>query len=176
MAEGWLWLSMRNAAASPSPTSTTPAFSPGPTSTEGPSVGSRRRWRRLDLYEQCSDHMTAYMASSRWLGSRPRMRPMADASSSVSPSARWIGSVAVTKQAYATALEAPTTRPRRRTVTRRPRIVQQFVNQAKECTSEKKGNKIPRMPTTTRKRTPMSNEHKAALAEGRDQGRAVRRY
>lgn len=32
------------------------------------------------------------------------------------------------------------------------------------------------MPTTTRKRTPMSNEHKAALAEGRDQGRAVRRY
>jgi hypothetical protein len=46
----------------------------------------------------------------------------------------------------------------------------------KECTSEKKRNKIPRMPTTTRKRTPMSNEHKAALAEGRDQGRAVRRY
>jgi hypothetical protein len=32
------------------------------------------------------------------------------------------------------------------------------------------------MPATTRKRTPMSNEHKAALAEGRDQGRAVRRY
>lgn len=32
------------------------------------------------------------------------------------------------------------------------------------------------MATTTRKRTPMSNEHKAALAEGRDQGRAVRRY
>jgi hypothetical protein len=32
------------------------------------------------------------------------------------------------------------------------------------------------MPRTTRKRTPMSNEHKAALAEGRDQGRAVRRY
>jgi hypothetical protein len=35
---------------------------------------------------------------------------------------------------------------------------------------------IPHMATTTRKRTPMSNEHKAALAEGRDQGRAVRRY
>jgi hypothetical protein len=32
------------------------------------------------------------------------------------------------------------------------------------------------MATTTRKRTPMSKEHKAALAEGRDQGRAVRRY
>jgi hypothetical protein len=32
------------------------------------------------------------------------------------------------------------------------------------------------MPESTRKRTPMSNQHKAALAEGRDQGRAVRRY
>ena len=32
------------------------------------------------------------------------------------------------------------------------------------------------MPRATRKRTPMSDEHKAALAEGRDQGRAVRRY
>src|ERR687894_3275888 len=35
---------------------------------------------------------------------------------------------------------------------------------------------IRRMPQSTRKRTPMSNQHKAALAEGRDQGRAVRRY
>lgn len=32
------------------------------------------------------------------------------------------------------------------------------------------------MVETTRKRTPMSDEHKAALAEGREQGRAVRRY
>ncbi len=32
------------------------------------------------------------------------------------------------------------------------------------------------MPNAPRKRTPMSKEHKAALAEGRDQGRAVRRY
>ena len=91
MADGWLWLSMRMAAAIPSPTSTTPAFSPGPTSTQGASVGSRDRCRRDDLYEQCSDHMTANMASSRWFGSRPRMRSMSTASSSVSPSARWIG-------------------------------------------------------------------------------------
>ena len=35
---------------------------------------------------------------------------------------------------------------------------------------------LPVMPRATRKRTPMSDEHKAALAEGRDQGRAVRRY
>lgn len=32
------------------------------------------------------------------------------------------------------------------------------------------------MVETTRKRTPMSDKHKAALAEGREQGRAVRRY
>ena len=88
MADGWLWLSMRKAAAMPSPTSTTPAPSPGPTSTCGASVGSRRRWIREDLYEQCSDHITAYMASSRWFGARPRIRAMASASSSVSPSAR----------------------------------------------------------------------------------------
>ena len=49
MAEGWLWLSMRMATAIPSPASITPAFSPGPTSTPGPSVGSRRRWTRDDL-------------------------------------------------------------------------------------------------------------------------------
>lgn len=32
------------------------------------------------------------------------------------------------------------------------------------------------MTDADRKRTPMSEEHKAALAEGREQGRAVRRY
>src|ERR687897_71876 len=37
-------------------------------------------------------------------------------------------------------------------------------------------NMLVGMATATRKRTPMSVEHKAALAEGRDQGRAVRRY
>jgi len=59
MAEGWLWLSIRMAMAIPSPASITPAFSPGPTSTRGPSVGRRLRWLREDLYEQCSLHMTA---------------------------------------------------------------------------------------------------------------------
>ena len=46
MALGWLWLSMRKAAAILSPTSTTPAPSPGPTSTCGAVVGSRPRWIR----------------------------------------------------------------------------------------------------------------------------------
>src|SRR5664280_2947671 len=73
MAEGWLWLSMRMATAIPSPASMTPAFSPGPTSTWGASVGRRFRCTRDDLYEQCSLHMTANRASSRWLGGRPRM-------------------------------------------------------------------------------------------------------
>src|SRR5215213_4562339 len=93
MADGWLWLSMRMAAAMPSPTSTTPAFSPGPTSTPSPSLGRRRRWTREDLYEQCSDHITAYMASSSGFGSRSRTRAMSAASSSVRPKARWSGGV-----------------------------------------------------------------------------------
>ena len=41
--------------------SITPAFSPGPQITQGASVGSFLRWTRLDLYEQCSDHMTEKM-------------------------------------------------------------------------------------------------------------------
>jgi uncharacterized protein YicC (UPF0701 family) len=35
---------------------------------------------------------------------------------------------------------------------------------------------LTHMADSAHKRTPMSNEHKAALAEGREQGRAVRRY
>ena len=53
-----------------------------------PTVGSRRRWSLEDLYEQCSLHITAYMANSRWLGTRPRIRSMEAASSSVRPSSR----------------------------------------------------------------------------------------
>ncbi len=49
IADGWLWLSMRMAMAMPSPASITPAFSPGPTRTLGPSVGSRFRCMRDDL-------------------------------------------------------------------------------------------------------------------------------
>ena len=72
MADGWLCDSMRTAIAMPPPASMTPAFSPGPTSTRSPSVGSRPRWIRDDLYEQCSDHMTPNSASSRSFGGRPR--------------------------------------------------------------------------------------------------------
>ena len=39
---GWLCDSTLNATTRPSPTSTAPAFSPGPMTTCGPSVGSRR--------------------------------------------------------------------------------------------------------------------------------------
>ena len=48
-AEGWLWLSIFSATAMPSPTSTTPAFSPGPCSTRGPVVGKPRSSGRLCL-------------------------------------------------------------------------------------------------------------------------------
>ena len=91
MAEGWLWLSMRMATAMPSPASMTPAFSPGPTRTWGASVGSRLRWTRDDLYEQCSLHITANRASSRWLGARRRMASTSSRSPSVRPRARWSG-------------------------------------------------------------------------------------
>ena len=37
---GWLWLSTLNTIARPSPTSTAPAFSPGPITTRGPVVGN----------------------------------------------------------------------------------------------------------------------------------------
>src|ERR1041385_8593941 len=83
---------MRRATAWPPPTSITPAPSPGPTSTQGASVGNRPRYLRDDLYEQCSDHITEYMASSRSVGSRPSRRTMALNSSSVIPSRRCRGS------------------------------------------------------------------------------------
>jgi hypothetical protein len=46
MNDGWLCDSILKTAASPSPMSTAPAFSPGPCSTRGPVVGSVFRWTR----------------------------------------------------------------------------------------------------------------------------------
>jgi hypothetical protein len=74
-----------NAASHPSPRSTTPAFSPGPTTTHGWSEEKRPRCARDDLYEQCSDHITEYMASSAAMGSRPRISMTCWYSSSVIP-------------------------------------------------------------------------------------------
>src|SRR5580692_4275195 len=68
---GWLWLSILNTTASPSPISMTPAFSPGPWITQGALVGSVRRWIFEDLYEQCSFHIAEKMPSSVKLGLRP---------------------------------------------------------------------------------------------------------
>src|SRR5882724_7351259 len=68
---GWLWLSILNTTACPSPMSMTPAFSPGPWITQGALVGSVRRWTLEDLYEQCSFHMAEKMPSSVSEGSRP---------------------------------------------------------------------------------------------------------
>lgn len=44
------------------------------------------RWTLLLLYEQCSDHMTEYMASSAPVGRRPRISRMRAYSSSLRPS------------------------------------------------------------------------------------------
>src|SRR5215208_6950259 len=72
--------------------STTPAFSPMPASSlpTGVSVGSSANWRRCtldDLYEQCSDHMTEYMASSDEVGRRPKISLIRAYSSRFRPSA-----------------------------------------------------------------------------------------
>src|ERR1041385_1954960 len=77
MNDGWLCDSILNAATQPSPMSITPAFSPGPCTTRGPLVGNLRRCTRLDLYEQCSDHITEKMPSSVEFGARPRSGPSA---------------------------------------------------------------------------------------------------
>src|SRR3990170_1767228 len=100
MKDGWLWLSILNTAAWPSPMSTTPAFSPGPRMTHGPVVGSVFSQRRDDLYEQCSLHITEKMPSSVRFGGRPRMRRMRAYSSGVRPwaaawSAGWVSAASI---------------------------------------------------------------------------------
>src|SRR3712207_2289745 len=96
-ADGWLCDSTLNAIASPSPTSTAPAFSPGPMTTFGPSVGSGRRSFLECLYAQCSLHSSENIASSTSFGGRPSLSTTSVYSSRVSPRATassTVGSVA----------------------------------------------------------------------------------
>src|SRR6185312_2921097 len=85
IADGWLWDSILNAIATPSPIATTPAFSPGPCMTAAPSVGSVRSVLRECLYEQCSFHSALTTPSSVNVGVRPNMLQMRSNSDSVSP-------------------------------------------------------------------------------------------
>src|SRR3974377_321618 len=85
MKDGWLWLSILNTTASPSPMSITPAFSPGPRITQGALVGSLRKCRREDLYEQCSFHIAEKTPSSVKLGARPSSDRMRSYSSGFRP-------------------------------------------------------------------------------------------
>src|SRR5215470_13665730 len=82
---GWLWLSILNTQASPSPISITPAFSPGPWITQGALVGSVRKWILEDLYEQCSFHIAEKMPSSVKLGVREISARMRSYSSGLRP-------------------------------------------------------------------------------------------
>src|ERR1700738_766664 len=82
---GWLWLSILNTTAWPSPMSITPAFSPGPWITQGALVGNPRRCSRDDLYEQCSFHIAEKIPSSVKLGTRPISLRMRSYSSGFSP-------------------------------------------------------------------------------------------
>src|SRR5579864_6552776 len=76
--------------------STTPAFSPGPCTTSLPRVGRRFRCTLLDLYEQCSLHITLKIPSSVMLGSRPRICWMRAYSSRVTPCSEAISGVTLT--------------------------------------------------------------------------------
>ena len=119
---GWLWLSILNATASPSPIETTPACSPGPATTRLPDVGSVCRSGLELLYEQCSLHMTLNIASSTSFGSRPSFSRIASSSTSVRPSARWSGTAATgvaTGSRSATVIGRPR-RPARGRLHRRP--------------------------------------------------------
>ena len=72
-----------------SETWTTPAFSPMPASIRsdgGAFSPNCRRWTLLDLYEQCSLHMTEYIASSDSVGRRPRICRIRAYSSGCRPS------------------------------------------------------------------------------------------
>src|SRR6476469_6377499 len=82
---GWLCDSTLNATARPSPTSTAPAFSPGPMTTCSPSVGSVPSSFLECLYEQCSLHRRENIASSTSLGSRPSFSTMSAYSDWVRP-------------------------------------------------------------------------------------------
>src|SRR5271169_3105176 len=82
---GWLWDSILKMAASPSPMSITPAFSPGPWITQGALVGSVLRCTLEDLYEQCSFHIAEKMPSSVKLGVRPMSLRMRAYSSGLRP-------------------------------------------------------------------------------------------
>src|SRR3954451_23581121 len=89
--DGWLCDSTLKVTAYPSPMSITPAFSPIPASIlpAGVSCGVSADLRRCtfeDLYEQCSLHLTQYIASSQLVGRRPRMSRMRWYSSGFNPS------------------------------------------------------------------------------------------
>src|SRR5258708_20707858 len=85
MNEGWLWLSILKMTASPSPMSTTPAFSPGPWMTRAPLVGRVRSHFLEDLYEQCSFHIAEKIPSSVSDGARPISARMRSYSSGFRP-------------------------------------------------------------------------------------------
>src|SRR5438270_14007214 len=97
IAEGWLWLSTLKTQRSPPPRSTAPAFSPGPTATDGPREGSVRSSFFECLYAQCSLHIAPNIAHSRAFGSRPTRSRTRAASYSVRPTSRgiWLGCAVV---------------------------------------------------------------------------------
>src|SRR6266851_3500632 len=93
IADGWLWLSTLKTHSSPSPRSTAPAFSPGPTATDTPREGSVRNSFFECLYAQCSLHIAPNIAHSSGFGSRPTRSRTRAASYPVRPASCgiWLG-------------------------------------------------------------------------------------
>src|SRR5699024_4736110 len=90
--EGELWDSTLKVTAQPSPRSTTPAFSPRPTSICF-CISSVVFWPNClrctleDLYDVCSDHIDEYIANSASVGRRPTISRIRWYSCSLSPRA-----------------------------------------------------------------------------------------
>src|SRR3984957_3248286 len=106
---GWLCDSTLNAHARPEPTSTAPAFSPGPITTCAPSVGSVRSSFLECLYAQCSLHSSEYIASSSTFGGPSCFSQTSSYSAAVSPSASascnvgWTVAAAITPTRHSSA-------------------------------------------------------------------------
>ena len=64
MNEGWLWLSILKTTARPSPIDDHAGVLARALEHVPARVGSRLRYFLLDLYEQCSDHITEKIPSS----------------------------------------------------------------------------------------------------------------
>src|SRR5665213_721423 len=116
--------------------------------------------------------MTANMAVSSSFPSLPRRAVMASFSSSVRPRVRWRGSATPAVSSTPPTLPGPTGAPEDAKSGGKPAHLQ-VLTRPPACNN---GSMTVVENEATESRTPMSQEHKEALAAGREQSRAVKRY